>query len=87
MFTNGKFKNLVAVLCSQEGCPVSPGSTLKKAYTLTPMVGVAKNWIALEGSYTKPGEILASTIISPRSRPEEPNLFAIYVSYYVKVIT
>ncbi|KAL6420197.1 hypothetical protein ACFW04_013818 [Cataglyphis niger] len=85
MFSNGKFKNVVALVSSQEGCPVSPGSTLKKSYTLRPIKGSTKNWIALEDSYTKTGATLASTVICPGNGTDDRNVFAIYVSYYVKV--
>lgn len=46
--------------------------------------GITKNWIALEDSYSKSGASLASTVLSNNS-PEDRNVFAIYVSYYVKV--
>lgn len=46
--------------------------------------GVTKNWIALEDSYSKTGASLASTVIC-NNTPEDRNVFAIYVSYYVKV--
>ncbi|KAL0896046.1 hypothetical protein ABMA27_012027 [Loxostege sticticalis] len=83
MFSNGKFKNVVAVVkCG--GTPVMPGQTLTDTYTLTPHRGVTKNWIALEDSYSKSGASLASTVVCNNS-PEDRNVFAIYVSYYVKV--
>ena len=85
MFSNGKFKNVVALLSSQEGCPISPGASLKRNYTLRPIKGSTKNWIALEDSYTKGEAALASTVICPGNGPEDRNVFAIYVSYYVKV--
>ncbi|KOX68836.1 Phosrestin-2 [Melipona quadrifasciata] len=85
MFSNGKFKNVVALLSSQEGCPVGPGASLKRNYTLRPIKGSTKNWIALEDSYTKGEATLASTVVCPGNGPEDRNVFAIYVSYYVKV--
>lgn len=85
MFSNGKFKNVVALVSSQEGCPLGPGGTLKKTYTLRPIKGSTKNWIALEDSYTKTGATLASTVVCPGNGPDDRNVFAIYVSYYVKV--
>ncbi|KAK2586346.1 hypothetical protein KPH14_010638 [Odynerus spinipes] len=85
MFSNGKFKNVVALVSSQDGCPIRPGSSLKKCYTLKPIKGSSKNWIALEDSYTKAGTTLASTIVCPGNGPDDRNVFAIYVSYYVKV--
>ncbi|KZC11485.1 Phosrestin-1 [Dufourea novaeangliae] len=85
MFSNGKFKNVVAMLSSQEGCPIGPGTTMKRNYTLRPIKGSTKNWIALEDSYARAGATLASTVVCPGNGPEERNVFAIYVSYYVKV--
>nr|XP_022900027.1 phosrestin-2-like [Onthophagus taurus] len=85
MFSNGKFKNIVALINSKNDCPLLPGSTTELTYTLLPMKGSTKNWIALEDSYTKSGTSLASSVTSSSSNPEDRNVFAIYVSYYVKV--
>ncbi|KAI4502884.1 hypothetical protein M0802_001928 [Mischocyttarus mexicanus] len=85
MFSNGKFKNVVALVSSKDGCPIGSGSSLKKSYTLKPIKGSSKNWIALEDSNSKIGATLASTIVCPGNGPEDRNVFAIYVSYYVKV--
>ncbi|XP_073962311.1 phosrestin-2-like isoform X2 [Choristoneura fumiferana] len=84
MFSNGKFKNVVA-MAKDEGTPVPPGQRLEDSYTVTPSRGVTKNWIALEDSYSKTGACLASTVICNSNSPEDRNVFAIYVSYYVKV--
>lgn len=83
MFSNGKFKNVVAVIDTTEGCPVSSGSGLKRQFQLTPARGAIKNWIALEEFYDRESA-LASTVA--RADPQEKNVFAIYVSYYIKVI-
>ncbi|XP_075227660.1 arrestin homolog isoform X2 [Lycorma delicatula] len=83
MFSNGKFKNVVALINSKEECPIGPGSSLKKTYSLNPAKGATKNWIALEDSYSKNNASLASTVTC--NSPDERNVFAIYVSYYVKV--
>lgn len=83
MFSNGKFKNVVAMINSKEECPLGPGSTLSKTYSLNPAKGATKNWIALEDSYSKSTAFLASTATC--NSPEERNVFAIYVSYYVKI--
>ncbi|XP_055911645.1 uncharacterized protein LOC129945760 isoform X2 [Eupeodes corollae] len=80
---------------------VNPGATLSATFILRPQRGPTKNWIALEDTLqrsTEPeeitGEIAASAIRSPTlvplpgiiaSNPEDRNVFAIYVSYYVKV--
>lgn len=85
MFSNGKFKNVVAMINSKEDCPVPSGGTLDKSYTLVPVKSSTKNWIALEDSYTKTGTNLASTVTCTTNNPDERNVFAIYVSYYVKV--
>ncbi|XP_001601661.3 arrestin homolog isoform X3 [Nasonia vitripennis] len=87
MFSNGKFKNIVAQMSSREGCPVEPGFSLTRSYILRPEKGSTKNWIALEDDpgYAKSGANLASTVLCSGSSPEDRNVFAIYVSYYVKV--
>ncbi|CAK1548135.1 unnamed protein product [Leptosia nina] len=84
MFSNGKFKNVVALLRGS-GTPVLPDQTHNNTYTLTPHRGVTKNWIALEDSYSKSGASLASTVLCSSKSQDERNVFAIYVSYYVKV--
>lgn len=85
MFSNGKFKNVVAMINSKEDCPVGPNQSLYKTYSLIPIKSSTKNWIALEDSYTKSGTSLASSVTCTTNIPEERNVFAIYVSYYVKV--
>ncbi|XP_012063994.1 PREDICTED: phosrestin-2-like [Atta cephalotes] len=85
MFSNGKFKNVVALVSSQEDCPLGPGGNLRKIYTLRLVKGTTKNWIALEDSYAKTGASLASTVTNPRNGPDDRNVYTIYVSYYVKV--
>lgn len=56
MFSNGKFKNVVAMICPKDDCPVCPGQSLDRTYSLQPNKGATKNWIALEDSYSKSGE-------------------------------
>lgn len=85
MFSNGKFKNVVALVTSREECPLGPGSSLSRIYTLYPAKGATKNWIALEDSFSRAGATLASTVTCASNSPEDRNVFAIYVSYYVKV--
>ncbi|XP_033229134.1 beta-arrestin-2-like [Belonocnema kinseyi] len=86
MFSNGKFKNIVALVSSRDGCPVDPGFTLTRSYTLKPERSSTKNWIALEDSYTsKSSGNLAATVVCAGKAPDDRNVFAIYVSYYVKV--
>lgn len=83
MFSNGKFKNVVALITSKGECPIGPSCSVNKMYTLNPAKGATKNWIALEDSYSKANAALASTVVC--NSPDERNVFAIYVSYYVKV--
>ncbi|CAG9856235.1 unnamed protein product [Phyllotreta striolata] len=85
MFSNGKFKNVVASLNSKDDCPIYGGADFEKTYALMPMKSSTKNWIALEESYDKTGTSLASTVTSSLTNPDDRNVFAIYVSYYVKV--
>ncbi|XP_030764416.1 arrestin homolog [Sitophilus oryzae] len=85
MFSNGKFKNVVAIYSDKESCPIHTGETVTKTYTLLPLNTSTKNWIALEDTYTKSSSNLASTVCSSSGNSEDRNVFAIYVSYYVKV--
>lgn len=85
MFSNGKFKNVVAMINSKDQCPITPNSTYEHTFTLLPLKSSTKNWIALEDSYTKQGTSLASTVTSSSNNPDERNVFAIYVSYYLKI--
>nr|CAI5840062.1 unnamed protein product [Callosobruchus analis] len=84
MFSNGKFKNVVAMMTPKDDCPVHAGTNFEKTYTMMPMKSSTKNWIALEESYNRSGTSLASTVVSV-TNPDDRNVFAIYVSYYVKV--
>lgn len=87
MFSNGKFKNTVA----SEECTDMPipgnGGSLEKEYLLHPIKARTKNWIALEdslgSSVNKSEGSLSSTVVCVS--PEDRNVFAIYVTYYVKV--
>ncbi|XP_045469332.1 beta-arrestin-2-like isoform X2 [Harmonia axyridis] len=85
MFSNGKFKNVVAMVNSKDDLPIQPGGVFDKSFTLLPVKSSTKNWIALEDSYTKSGTSLSSTVTCTGDGPEDRNVFAIYVSYYVKV--
>lgn len=48
MFSNGKFKNIVAETEINE--IIAPSQSLQGTYALLPLRGVTKNWIAVEGS-------------------------------------
>jgi len=115
MFSNGKFKNVVAMYNHRESPALAPGgSALSRVVALHPARGATKNWIALEdslgragyggsaagtgsGSISAPsgvpapppsstaGRALAASVSAPSDNPEDRNVFAIYVSYYVKV--
>ncbi|XP_052125594.1 arrestin homolog [Frankliniella occidentalis] len=85
MFSNGKFKNVVALINSRDQCPLGPGGAINRAYALSPEKGTTKNWIALEDSFARGGAPLASTVTCASNSPDDRNVFAIYVSYYVKV--
>ncbi|XP_062712037.1 uncharacterized protein LOC109431771 isoform X2 [Aedes albopictus] len=97
MFSNGKFKNVVAEVDVSKH--IGPGDTLHASYSLLPVRGTTKNWIAVEGALFSSSYSDASAsaynsklatsaprgILSTLSASEEKNVFAIYVSYYVKV--
>ena len=85
MFSNGKFKNVVSFVNAKDDCPIGAGTSTTKSYNLKPCKGTTKNWIALEDYYNRPGVSLASTIMPDPNSVEERNVFAIYISYYVKV--
>nr|XP_015839691.1 PREDICTED: arrestin homolog isoform X2 [Tribolium castaneum] len=85
MFSNGKFKNVVAMINSKENCPITSNTIYEHTFSLLPVKSSTKNWIALEDSYTKQGTSLASTVTCSANNPDERNVFAIYVSYYVKI--
>lgn len=104
MFSNGKFKNVVAEVDVSKH--IGPGDTLHASYSLLPVRGTTKNWIAVEGAlfssnYSDPGVSAYNSKLAtsaPRglihppttayasgTAESEKNVFAIYVSYYVKV--
>lgn len=95
MFTNGKFKNIVADENVAE--PLGPNSHLNRTFELRPVRTPTKNWIAVEGALfnSTAAEIAGNwceqhSRLAPSSPPElktseERNVFTIYVSYYVKV--
>uniref|UniRef100_A0A182N5U5 Arrestin C-terminal-like domain-containing protein n=1 Tax=Anopheles dirus TaxID=7168 RepID=A0A182N5U5_9DIPT len=100
MFSNGKFKNIVAEVDVSKH--IGPGDTLHASYSLLPVRGTTKNWIAVEGALFSSNSADPSSSAynsklatsAPRGMlsactattgTEEKNVFAIYVSYYVKV--
>lgn len=89
MFSNGKFKNVIGQVTTREGCPVEPGFSLSRNYTLKLERSTTKNWIAVEDAPNgaKVDGNLSPTVFctAPTTSSEDRNVFAIYVSYYVKV--
>ncbi|XP_057368015.1 phosrestin-2-like [Daphnia carinata] len=84
MFSNGKFKNTIAVSEETDGLPLTTGNTLDRQYGLALMEnGGGRHWVALEDRYGRLTATLASTTL--KSEPNERHFFAIYISYYVKV--
>ncbi|KAG4072017.1 hypothetical protein HA402_010954 [Bradysia odoriphaga] len=94
MFSNGKFKNVVADI--NENHEIRPGELHRKVYSLLPIKGPTKNWIAVEGSPSHSGMTdsiplvnysykIASSAPRGPQLADERNVFAIYVSYYIKV--
>uniref|UniRef100_A0A8W7Q3J5 Arrestin C-terminal-like domain-containing protein n=1 Tax=Anopheles coluzzii TaxID=1518534 RepID=A0A8W7Q3J5_ANOCL len=98
MFSNGKFKNIVAEVDVSKH--IGPGDTLHASYSLLPVRGTTKNWIAVEGALFSSNSADPSSsaynsklatsaprgmLSAPATSAEEKNVFAIYVSYYVKV--
>jgi hypothetical protein len=52
MFSNGKFKNTIAVSEEMDGLPLTGGNTLDRKYCLTLMEnGGGRHWVALEDRY------------------------------------
>ena len=52
MFSNGKFKNTIAVSEEMDGLPLTAGNTLDRKYCLTLMEnGGGRHWVALEDRY------------------------------------
>lgn len=97
MFSNGKFKNIVAEETISE--PLGPDTRFNRIFELLPVRTPTKNWIAVEGALFNSSAAASSeaanslcehTRLAPSSPPklraaEDRNVFAIYVSYYVKV--
>lgn len=52
MFSNGKFKNTIAVSEESDGLPLTSGNTLDRQYSLALMEnGGGRHWVALEDRY------------------------------------
>ncbi|XP_053609365.1 beta-arrestin-1 isoform X8 [Plodia interpunctella] len=85
LFSTAQYKCTVAEAESEEGCPVGPGFTLSKVFSLTPLLANNKDkWgLALDGQLKHEDTNLASsTLIADPSQREN---LGIIVQYKVKV--
>merc|ERR1711976_843072 len=84
--TNQQFTREIASLDSKEGCPITPGSTLQKTFSLTPAAATnkTKGGIALDGK-TKDSDanLASSTLVAAGKNPNDST--GIIVSYSVRV--
>ncbi|XP_029166520.1 beta-arrestin-1-like isoform X3 [Nylanderia fulva] len=85
LFSTAQYKCTVAEAESEEGCPVGPGFTLSKVFTLTPLLANNKDkWgLALDGQLKHEDTNLASStlVVDPSQREN----LGIIVQYKVKV--
>ncbi|XP_060537211.1 beta-arrestin-1 isoform X2 [Cylas formicarius] len=85
LFSTAQYKCTVAETESEEGCPIGPGFTLSKVFTLTPLLANNKDkWgLALDGQLKHEDTNLASsTLVADASQREN---LGIIVQYKVKV--
>ncbi|XP_021913016.1 beta-arrestin-1 isoform X5 [Zootermopsis nevadensis] len=85
LFSTAQYKCTVAEAESEEGCPIGPGFTLSKVFTMTPLLANNKDkWgLALDGQLKHEDTNLASsTLVSDPSQKEN---LGIIVQYKVKV--
>ncbi|KAJ0182178.1 hypothetical protein K1T71_002900 [Dendrolimus kikuchii] len=85
LFQNGQYRNVVASVETQDGCPLQPGSNLQKVLYLTPTLAANrdKRGIALDGQLKRADTTLASTTLL--LDPDQRDAFGIVVSYSAKV--
>jgi len=85
LFSGGQFRTAVASMETQEGCPVAPGSSLKKELTLVPSLASNKgrHGIAIDGQLKNVNTHLASTTLL--ANPEDRDIFGMVISYSVRV--
>jgi len=84
--TNNQFTREVSSLESKEGCPITPGCNLQKAFTLTPLASSNKSkfGLALDGKLKDTDANLASsTLVSEGKCANDAN--GIIVSYSMRV--
>ncbi|XP_066907080.1 beta-arrestin-1 isoform X3 [Halyomorpha halys] len=85
LFSTAQYKCTVAEAESEEGCPIGPGFTLSKVFSLTPLLANNKDkWgLALDGQLKHEDTNLASsTLVADPSQREN---LGIIVQYKVKV--
>ncbi|CAL4160497.1 unnamed protein product, partial [Meganyctiphanes norvegica] len=84
--TNNQFTRIVAGMESKEGCPITPGSTLEKNFTLAPTASTNKRkiGIALDGSLKDQDANLASSTMAAAGKHVNDSL-GIVVSYSLRV--
>lgn len=85
IFQNGQFRTVIDAIEMQDGCPISPGSTLQKVIYLKPELENNKHrrGIALDGRLKREEDELASSTLI--TTPDVRDSFGIIVSYAVKV--
>ncbi|XP_066977257.1 arrestin homolog [Macrobrachium rosenbergii] len=84
--TNNQFTREVASLESKEGCPITPGSNLHKAFNITPLASSNKSkyGLALDGKLKDTDANLASsTLVGEGKSANDAN--GIIVSYSLRV--
>ncbi|XP_034944183.1 LOW QUALITY PROTEIN: phosrestin-2-like [Chelonus insularis] len=85
IFQNGQFRTVIDAVETQDGCPISPGSTLQKIMYLKPDIenNKQRRGIALDGRLKREEDALASSTLL--TSPDIRDTFGIVVSYAVKV--
>ncbi|XP_011307973.1 phosrestin-2 [Fopius arisanus] len=85
IFQNGQFRTVIDAVETQDGCPISPGSTLQKVVYLRPDLECnrERRGIALDGRLKREDDQLASSTLL--TTPDVKDSFGIVVSYAVKV--
>jgi len=84
--TNSHFTREVAGMDSKEGCPISPGATMQKAFSLQPSAQTNKSkvGVALDGKLKDQDANLASSTICAQGKNVNDSL-GIIVSYSLRV--
>ncbi|KAK7065301.1 Arrestin (or S-antigen), N-terminal domain [Halocaridina rubra] len=84
--TNNQFSRVVASLESREGCPITPGASLTKSFSLTPLASSNKRrfGIALDGQMKDQDANLASSTLVAAGKNVNDAL-GIIVSYSLRI--